>query len=146
VTNRSGDPYKPSALRGYRTSLEKRILPALGRSRLSEVDRRTLQRPVAQLIAEGHDPSTVRNTIVPLRAIFRYAVAHGDVSVNPTTGLHLPAVRGKRDHIVSPADAHALLAALGPQDRPLWATALFTGLRRGSWWLFAGATPTSSEA
>jgi integrase len=131
VTNRSGDRYKPSALRGYRTSLEKRILPALGRSRLSEVDRRTIQRLVAQLIAEGHDPSTVRNTIVPLRAIFRYAVAHGDVSVNPTTGLHLPAVRSKRDHIVSPADAHALLAALGPQDRPLWATALFTGLRRG---------------
>jgi len=30
IRTRSGDPYKPSALRGYRAALEKRILPVLG--------------------------------------------------------------------------------------------------------------------
>jgi integrase len=53
------------------------------------------------------------------------------VAVNPTRGLELPAVRGKRDRIVSPAEAEALLAALPQRDRALWATALYGGLRRG---------------
>jgi integrase len=68
---------------------------------------------------------------MPLRAIFRRALARGDVSVNPTRGLELPAVRGKRDRIVSSEEAEALLAALPEHDRALWATALYGGLRRG---------------
>jgi hypothetical protein len=34
--NRSGDPYKPSALRGYEQALRTRIVPTLGDKRLSE--------------------------------------------------------------------------------------------------------------
>jgi integrase len=49
----------------------------------------------------------------------------------PCTGLELPAVRGKRDRIASPEEAAQLLAALPEDDRPLWATALYAGLRRG---------------
>ena len=68
---------------------------------------------------------------MPLRAIFRRAVARGDVAVNPTTGLELPAVRGRRDRIVSPEQAAKLLEALPERDRAMWATALYGGLRRG---------------
>jgi integrase len=67
---------------------------------------------------------------MPPRAIFRRALARGDIAVNPTRGLELPAVRGKRDRIVSPEEAEALLAALPEYDRALWATALYGGLRR----------------
>ncbi len=56
---------------------------------------------------------------MPLRAIFRRALARGDVAVNPTSGLELPAVRGKRDRIVAPKEADALLAALSERDRAL---------------------------
>jgi integrase len=45
--------------------------------------------------------------------------------------LALPAPRGRRDRIAPPAEAKALLDALSPEDRPVWATALFAGLRRG---------------
>jgi integrase len=58
-------------------------------------------------------------------------VARGDVAVNPTTGLELPAVRGRRDRIVSPEQAAKLLEALPERDRAMWATALYGGLRRG---------------
>jgi integrase len=51
--------------------------------------------------------------------------------MNPTTGLDLPAVRGERDRIAPPAEAEQLLAALADDDRALWATALYAGLRRG---------------
>lgn len=68
---------------------------------------------------------------MPLRAIYRRAIARGEVEVNPTTGLELPAVRSKRDRIASPEEAAALIAALPEQDRALWATAMYAGLRRG---------------
>jgi integrase len=63
--------------------------------------------------------------------VYRRAFARGDVAVNPTAGLELPAVRGKRDRIASPNEAAALLAALPDDDRAVWATALYAGLRRG---------------
>ena len=52
-------------------------------------------------------------------------------AVNPTTGVQLPAVRGKRDRIATPAEAAALLEALPERERALWATAMYAGLRSG---------------
>jgi integrase len=57
-------------------------------------------------------------------------VARGEVTINPTRGLELPAVRGRRDRVAAPAEAASLLAAL-EHDRALWATAMYAGLRRG---------------
>jgi integrase len=68
---------------------------------------------------------------MPLRAIFRRALARCEVAVNPTTGLELPAIEGSRNRIASPAEAAELLAAQSERDRALWATALYAGLRRG---------------
>jgi integrase len=131
IRTRSGDRYKPSALRGYEAALRNRVLPDLGGARLSDIRRADIQDFVDRLLAEGLDASTIRNTVMPLRAVFRRAVARGDVAVNPTAGLELPAVRGKPDRIVSPVRAAELLAALPDADRALWATALYGGLRRG---------------
>jgi integrase len=99
--------------------------------KLGDVRRVNLQELADRLLAAGLDPSTIRNALMPVRAIFRRAVARGDVVVNPTTGLELPAVRGRRDRIASPAEASELLAAVPEGDRALWATALYAGLRRG---------------
>src|SRR4051812_28968346 len=131
IRNRSGHTYKPSAIRGYETALVARVLPELGGARLSELRRVDLQDFADRLCAAGLDASTVRNTLMPLRVIFRRAVARGDLAVNPTAGLELPAVEGRRERIASPAEAGALLAALPERDRALWATALYAGLRRG---------------
>jgi integrase len=51
--------------------------------------------------------------------------------INPTTGLELPAVRGRRDRIATPAQAAALIAALPETERALRATAFYAGLRLG---------------
>jgi integrase len=53
------------------------------------------------------------------------------VTVNPCAGIELPAVRGQRTEIPTPQQATALLAALPLAERPLWATALYAGLRLG---------------
>jgi len=131
VRTRSGDPFKPSTIRGYEEALENRILPEIGSRKLADVQRRDLQDFADHLLAEGLDPSTIRNALMPVRAIYRRALTRGDVAVNPTTGLELPAVRGRRDRIASPDEAAKLLEALAVDDADVWATALYAGLRRG---------------
>jgi integrase len=131
IRNRSGDRYKPSAIRGYRAALENRILPDLGGQRLSEITRVELQDFADRLLAEGLDPSTIRNALMPLRVIYRRALSRGEVALNPASGLELPAVRGRRERIASPQEARELLDALAADDRALWATAFYAGLRRG---------------
>jgi integrase len=131
VRTKAGDLYKPSAIRGYERSLRDRLLPSLGGKRLGDVQRRDVQHLADELLGEGLDPSTVRNVLMPLRVIYRRAIEDGDLAVNPTSNLRLPAVRGRRERIASPEEAQLLLAALPERDRALWATALYAGLRRG---------------
>ena len=128
---RSGDPYKPSAIRSYRQGLTKYILPTLGTARLSSIDQARLQDIADQLARRGLSPSTIRNALMPLRALFRRATSRGVVSTNPTSMLDLPAVRGRRDRIARPDEAAALIAALPPSQQALWATAFYAGLRMG---------------
>ena len=132
IRARSGDVYKPSALRGYEQALRDRILPELGGAKLSDVRRVDLQDLADRMLADRLDASTIRNALMPLRVIYRRAVARGEVLVNPTAGLELPAARGRRERVAPPAEARRLLDALPrPEDRALWATALYAGLRRG---------------
>jgi integrase len=53
------------------------------------------------------------------------------VNLNLTTGLELPAVRGRRDRIASPSETAALIAALPESDQGPLATAMYAGLRPG---------------
>lgn len=51
--------------------------------------------------------------------------------MSPTRDLELPSPQSREVAIVTPGLATALLDALPRADRPLWATALFAGLRYG---------------
>jgi integrase len=59
------------------------------------------------------------------------SVLLGDVAVSPCEGLRLPAENGKRERFATPAEAADLIAALPARQRPLCATAFYTGLRMG---------------
>ena len=102
VRTRSGDAYKPSAVRTYRMSLGKHILPRLGHHRVSSLTRHHIQHLADDLVATGAAPSTVRNAILPLRAIYRREHHNDTITTNPTRRLLLPAVRGRRDRVARP--------------------------------------------
>jgi hypothetical protein len=85
VRNRSGDLYKPSAIRSYEAALRDHIAPRIGRIRLGDVQHRDVQRIADDLLAEGRDASTIRNALMPLRVIFRRAVEDGNLAVNHAT-------------------------------------------------------------
>lgn len=131
VTTRSGDPYKASALRSYERGMRLRVLPVFASTRLTDLRRPDLQELADDLLAEGLNPSTIQVTFLPLRGMFRRALARGEVLVNPCNGLQLPAVRGRRERYATPSEAAALISALPAGDRPIWATAMYAGLRRG---------------
>ena len=131
IRTRSGDPYKPAALRAYRHALNCHILPHFGQKRLTALTSNMLQDFADELLTAGHAPSTIRNALLPLRAIYRRAVQRGEVTANPTEKLALAAVRGRRDRVARAEEAAALLEALSPGERVLWATAFYAGLRMG---------------
>jgi integrase len=131
IRNRSGDPFKPSALRAYSSAMENRVLPELGSARLADLRRPKIQDFADAMVAEGLSPSFVQTTLLPLRAIFRRAISRGELAVNPCTGLELPAVRGRRERFASPEEAERLIAAAPERDRAIWATAMYAGLRLG---------------
>ena len=95
------------------------LLPLLGHHRLSAITRTHLQDYVESRIAAGKAPSTVRNAILPLRAIYRRAHHRDEVTTNPTVSLQLPANRSQRDRVARPDEAAALIAALPIGDRVL---------------------------
>jgi hypothetical protein len=64
VRTRSGEPYKPSALRAYEQVLRRTLLPELGHLRLSSLTRNVVQDQIDRLVAQGLSPSTVRNTVL----------------------------------------------------------------------------------
>ena len=131
VRNRSGDPFKPSALRQYELGMRRRVLPEFGQVRLSELRRLDLQEFADRLLADGLNPSTIEVSILPLRAVYRRGLARGELAVNPCDGLQLPAKRGRRSRFASPEEAATLLAAVPLEDQAVWATAMYAGLRRG---------------
>ena len=129
VLTKSSTRYKPSVLRSYETSLGRHVLDDLGGAKLSEIRDVDLEGLVARLRTEGLSASSVRNAIMPLRAIYRRH--HREVPVNPTRGLDLPAVEGRRDRIADPTEAAVLIAAAPAEHHALWAMAFYTGLRLG---------------
>ena len=71
--------------------------------------------------------ATLRNALLPLRAICRRALSRGDIQVNPTMGIEIPAVRGGRMRFATPQEAQLLIDAAPAEDRVLWATAFDAG-------------------
>lgn len=98
---------------------------------MRDITKGDLQRFVAKISKGKTTPSTVRNTLLPVRVIFRDAVDHDVMDANPTIGLKLPADRARRENIASRDDAKGLIAAAPEADRAVWAPALYAGLRLG---------------
>jgi integrase len=129
ILSRHRKPYKPSTLRGYRDDLENHVLPDLGALRLAEVTADDLQELVGRLIVAGFSGSKVRNVIVAVQAVYRHNRRR--VLVNPARDLDLPETGGTREWDGTPEDAKAYIDAAREEERAMWATAFYAGLRAG---------------
>lgn len=132
IRSSSRATYKASTIRGYKRTLDRHVLPALGHMKLQDVRTRHVQELIDDLLSQGLSGSTIRNVLDPLRVIFRRAVVRELVTSSPMTkALEIPQADGCRDRVADVVESEALIAALPPEDRGLWAVALYAGLRRG---------------
>lgn len=76
-------------------------------------------------------PGSTSNVLNPLQAYSRRAVHREELSANPTEEVDLPAKVKAASADRHPRRAAALLAVAPAEDRPIWATAFYAGLRRG---------------
>lgn len=88
--NRSGRPYRPSALRDLRGILTHHVVPHLGDLRLCDVRRRHVQALVDRLAADGLSVSRIRSIISATRALYHYAIEQGYVEFSSADGLVVP--------------------------------------------------------
>ncbi len=143
---RSGELYKPSAIRSYEAASATTSSRSIGADAPGDLQRRDVQRIADDLLAEGGDPSTIRNALMPLRVVFRRALEDGDVAVNPCTHQGRPAVRGRRQRIASPEEAEQLLAALPGRHHRVGRPRSTRACVAANSWPDAGVTPTLRTA
>jgi integrase len=131
ICNRSGQVFKPSAVRGLRRELRGRVSTAFGAARLGELTLPDVQRFADKVAAEGVAPQTIKNVVHSIGSVYAWALPRGLAKINPTTGVRLPTGGKVRDRIATPAEARLLIGALDPSDQAALGLALFAGLRLG---------------
>jgi integrase len=131
IRARGGRVYKPATIREYERALRRRANPALGNEPLDQISRDDLQELVDVLAAEGLAATTIETTINAVRAIYRHEIGRDRIRRNPTRDVTLPSGGNRRERFATPIEARALLAVLPVEDRAVWATAFYAGLRRG---------------
>ena len=67
-----------------------------------------------------------------LRLLYRIAEENEDVTENPCRGLKLPRVKNERPVILDSTEAIRRISVLRDGDQALYSTALWCGLRMGS--------------
>ncbi len=132
LLDRSGKSYKPSTCRSYALAVTKYLKPdPIARMRVTAVQRADVQSFIDRLRRKGLSASTIANKLDPIRVVFRRAIRRGEITVDPTKDLELPALRGRRDRVADRSEAGDLVAALPAAEKAFWATAIYAGLRRG---------------
>jgi len=132
VRPRGRERYKPNTVRSYERAIRLHLRGSeLGQLRSPEIRRSDVQAFVDDLLARMSARSA-SNAINPLQAFFQREIRAERLTNNPTKGIDLPAGKSKRPRrVVAPGEAAALLEALPVEDRVIWATAFYAGLRRG---------------
>jgi len=132
-TGRTSRGIRATTLAEYVRDLEGHVLPVLGHRRLAEIEPRHIKILAADLASEGRAPSTVRNIIAPVRALFATALEDGVIRINPCAGLRLPGGTSPDRHARALTDTELtrLIAETPEHWRLLVSFLAQTGLRVG---------------
>jgi len=143
---------RPGTIALYRSHLDNHVLPKLGHLNLSEICeddlvalinemregwnyRRDANDRMIRIQREGgYSPYTIKGALTPLGRMLNAAVRARQISSNPIRRLE-PGERpslGRHDmRVLSSEEIRSLLQNMDEKNKPLIATALFTGLRLG---------------
>lgn len=121
---------KPSTFRSYKDIINNHLIPVMGDYFLTEITGVMIQKYIA-LRLKKVKPKTVINEIVPLKEMFKHAVQWEYLKVNPAQYVERPRVESEEMEIFSPVEFRLFLDHVTPKHKPLFLTAVLTGMRRG---------------
>lgn len=122
----TGRPLSPSTLRTYRAHLRALLRAARPSLPLPHLAKRHVEAAIAQPKSPASRAAYLRSC----RALCRWLVSHGWISVDPTAGIRAPVTARVRPFL-RPGEIGAFLAACLDRHRPRAQLILETGLRVG---------------
>ncbi|GLY21652.1 site-specific integrase [Micromonospora sp. NBRC 101691] len=120
----------PNTQRSEWSRIQTHILPALGDQAVGDIRPLHVQRWVSEM-GKTRSAKTVANVHGVLNSIMAGAVAQRLIRANPCAGTKLPRGMAAEMRFLTEPEAGRLLLALPEHYRPLFVTALGTGLRWG---------------
>jgi integrase len=124
---------RAGTLERYEAVLRRHIIPRFGQSQIAALREEDILSLIAALGSEGLAAATINKTVMVLGRVLAYAERRRLIARNPVRHLgrnERPRVMRHEMRILDREEVAALLRHSG-QYRPLFATAIFTGLRKG---------------
>lgn len=125
---------RPSTVALHKWAVEKHLVPRFAKARLTQIGKAEIDRLVADLLASGLKPNSVRLIRSTLAVALGDAVRSGLITRNPVELAERLVVAGSAvvDDVLSAEEATRLLdAARGDRLEALGAVLIGTGLRKG---------------
>ena len=122
---------KPKTRAGYETDLRVHVLPVFKERAIGSIQQVDVRRFVADMIAAGAAPGTVRNARKVLRLVLATAEGSGAIRGNPCNGVRVPASPKADMVFLDPDEVERLARAIEPTYATLIRFAAYTGLRAG---------------
>ncbi|HVL03334.1 MAG TPA: tyrosine-type recombinase/integrase [Acidimicrobiales bacterium] len=122
---------RPKTRVGYEGDLRVHVLPVFSHRSVGSIQQVDVRRFVADMIANGAAPGTVRNARKVLRLVLGTAQGSGAIRSNPCNGVRVPSSPKVEMVFLSAEQVEDLATAIGPRFATLVRLAAYTGLRAG---------------
>jgi len=122
---------KPSTLTSYKGIISSSLLPFFGNVPLTSITTADVQRYVSYRLEAGKASGTVQRALVVLKGMFKQAIEWNYLKVNPATPVKPPKKQHMEMDFLTPSEIKLFLDSLDPKWKPLFFTAIFTGMRLG---------------
>ena len=104
---------KPSTRSRYIDVLDTHVLPRWERTPIARVEHEDVQAWIAELVAAGQSPGSVRKIVGVLGGVLQLAVRSKRLTANPTVDLELPAMQKAEKKYLTADQVEVLAAAAG---------------------------------
>ena len=122
---------KPRTFNDYQIAVRVHLEPFFGGSRLKDIHPEHVEDFKAAKLLEGKAPATINKQLVVLGSMMKRAVIWRYIRENPVQYVsRVKQTHGEMDYL-TPGEIRRLLDAASPDHRPLYATAILTGVRQG---------------
>jgi integrase len=123
----------PSTRLGYACALQRHILPALGKLKLTDISPLYIENLIKTKLNEKSalSPKTVLNLLRLLQGIFSVAVDNDLIPRSPVRRKHVPHVPKSEKPRWTPEQVRAILDEVPANYRPVFVCLALTGIRAG---------------